>query len=88
MGDETTEVEINLPVLGRGGDQPTVVMRVQHMLNDRGYGPLTEDGDYGPKTETAVKQFQASKGIDQGGHVGPQTWPALLTEWLTFSEAC
>ncbi len=88
MGDETIEVEIHLPVLGRGSGALTAVMRVQRMLNDRGYGPLVEDGDFGPKTEETVKRFQEANGIDQGGHVGPQTWPALLTEWLTSSEAC
>ena len=88
MGDETIEVELYLPILGRGAPVQNAVVRVQHMLNDRGYGPLVEDGDFGPKTEEAVKKLQEAYGIDQGGHVGPQTWPALLTDWLTNSEGC
>jgi len=83
---EQTEVEIQLPVLGRGSGESATVRRAQHMLNDRGFGPLVEDGAFGPKTEASVKRFQADQGIEQGGHIGPQTWPALLRVWLTFSE--
>jgi len=83
---EVTEVSIQLPVLGEGSSESATVRRVQHMLNDRHFGPLAEDGAFGPKTEAAVKRFQADEGIEQGGHVGPLTWPALLLVWLTFSE--
>jgi len=83
----TDTIEIHVPVLQRGKGPERPVVRVQHMLNDRGYGPLAEDGDFGPKTEAAVKRFQANDGIEQTGRVGPKTWPALLTEWLLSSEA-
>jgi len=85
MSDDTVEVEINLPALGKGIEPstgPMVVTRVQHMLNDLGFGPLVEDGDFGPKTESAVKTFEGNEGIETGGHVGPQVWPVLLTTWL------
>lgn len=35
------------------------------------------DGDFGPKTETAVKLFQKAKGLTVDGKVGPKTWTAL-----------
>ena len=35
------------------------------------------DGSFGPKTEAAVKAFQAAKGMPQDGIVGPEVWSAL-----------
>jgi hypothetical protein len=39
---------------------------------------VTIDGKFGPQTETAVKQFQSSKGLQPTGEVGPDTWNALF----------
>lgn len=52
------------------------VKTLQKELNKYGYG-LTVDGDFGPKTEWAVRAFQASKGLSVDGVVGPKTWAAL-----------
>ncbi|MHB8490789.1 MAG: NlpC/P60 family protein [Solirubrobacteraceae bacterium] len=38
------------------------------------------DGDFGPETEQAIRQFQAEKNIKVDGVVGPQTWNALHVE--------
>jgi peptidoglycan hydrolase-like protein with peptidoglycan-binding domain len=35
------------------------------------------DGNFGPKTEAAVKEFQQSAGLTVDGIVGPLTWGAL-----------
>jgi peptidoglycan hydrolase-like protein with peptidoglycan-binding domain len=35
------------------------------------------DGIFGPKTETAVKDFQSGEGLTVDGIVGPQTWAKL-----------
>lgn len=39
--------------------------------------PLDIDGDFGPATELAVKEFQRRVGIDADGEVGPITWSHL-----------
>ncbi len=90
MGDESIDVEIRVPTLRRGVEPPggpTVVRRVQHMLNDRGHGPLVEDGVFGPKTEAEVKKLQGNEGIGTDGVIGPRTWATLLTAWLLYSDA-
>lgn len=38
---------------------------------------VTVDGDFGPKTEAAVKEFQKSHDLSPDGIVGPKTWAAL-----------
>lgn len=40
----------------------------------------TVDGDFGPKTDAALKDFQRSKGLDADGCAGANTWAALLRE--------
>lgn len=52
------------------------VRRLQSMLNAAG-ADLSVDGDFGPKTEAAVKAFQALHNCAVDGVVGPQTWGAL-----------
>lgn len=38
---------------------------------------ITADGDFGTKTEAALKAFQKSKGLTADGIVGKKTWEAL-----------
>lgn len=62
-------------VLRRGsfGDE---VERLQRLLSEAGFA-VTIDADFGPATDLAVKQFQASKGLTVDGIVGRNTWEAL-----------
>lgn len=58
---------------GSKGDD---VIALQHLLNVEGY-KLTIDGDFGSKTETAVKMYQKAHGLEDDGIVGNKTWTAL-----------
>lgn len=53
------------------------VLFVQKQLNRIGYS-LKEDGYFGPSTNTAVKNFQKSKGLKVDGYVGLNTIKSLL----------
>ena len=64
------------PVLIKGS-KGTEVEYLQKKLNDILGTKLVIDGDFGPKTEKAVKQFQKSRGITVDGKVGPITWAEL-----------
>lgn len=64
------------PTLRRGatgGD----VRTLQQALTRHGF-PAAPDGQFGPKTEAAVRAFQRSRRLTVDGVVGPQTWRALL----------
>ena len=51
---------------------------LQELLNQLG-ASLTVDGDFGSRTETAVKAFQKKAGLKQDGKYGDQTHAALMT---------
>ena len=62
----------------RRGSKGAAVRNVQLLLNTAGASPaLNDDGDFGGKTEAAVKAFQKSVGLFIDGVVGPQTRTAL-----------
>ena len=65
-----------MPLLKKGS-QGEAVKKLQQTLNGKGY-KLTEDGDFGSKTEAAVKAFQKANGLEVDGEVGPMTWGVLL----------
>ncbi len=59
------------------GDQGTEIAEIQGQLIDLGYDVIA-DGEYGPATVDAIRQFQESQGINPDGLIGPATYEALL----------
>ena len=53
------------------------VRAIQQKLDGKGYG-LAVDGQFGPKTEGAVKHFQAKAGLSVDGLYGARTKAALF----------
>ena len=65
------------PVVGKG-DEGNDVRDLQKLLNKTELAPgLVEDGDFGNLTDTAARNYQASRGLDVDGIAGQQTWGAL-----------
>lgn len=60
------------PVLQRGS-KGDAVKTLQQLLNKSGVKCAT-DGDFGPKTEAAVKEFQTKVGLEATGVVNHKTW--------------
>jgi len=62
----------------RIGSRGPEVARLQVFLNKHLQGPtLKVDAVFGPRTEAAVKRYQASVGIGADGIAGVKTWDAL-----------
>ena len=78
------------PVPTPSGDAPTfpgycsygstgeATRRVQQRLADRGWH-VAVDGVFGRQTDRAIRSFQAEKGLEVDGVVGPVTWSTLWT---------
>lgn len=54
------------------------IKKVQKELNHAALGPLVVDGVLGPKTITAIKEFQQLHNIKADGKIGPETIAALF----------
>lgn len=61
------------------GSQGSTVRQLQNELNKRGYG-LAEDGIFGKKTRSAVRDYQRKNGLTMvDGIAGDETWGSLLS---------
>jgi N-acetyl-anhydromuramyl-L-alanine amidase AmpD len=70
-------VTVELPML-RNGSKGGAVKTIQRLLIELGYNPGAADGDFGPRTEGAVKEFQRRNSLGADGIVGQQTWNKIL----------
>ncbi|WP_431781864.1 peptidoglycan-binding domain-containing protein [Streptomyces chumphonensis] len=83
-----------LVVTVSGGSDGSAVKAAQVLLNAHGHG-LAVDGDFGPGTDAATRDFQDAEGLSVDGIIGPDTWRALVSgggsggsdEKLTHSQA-
>lgn len=67
--------QLPYPTLKMGSKGPDV-KNLQTILNSKGYS-LVVDGEFGPSTQAAVKNFQRTNGLTDDGIVGPKTWEKL-----------
>ena len=66
------------PLLSKGSKGEDV-RQLQAALNAAGASPgLNADGDFGARTDAAVRAFQAKRGLVVDGFVGGGTWSSLL----------
>lgn len=71
------EVDVQLPVLHEGISH-SAVRPVQILVNAAGVtAGLAVDGVFGPKTDAAVREYQAHHGLNVDGVVGAHTWGSL-----------
>lgn len=70
---------VDLPVLHEGSTGASVkAMQFMLIANECGCGTRGADGDFGSRTESAVRKFQNKNGLTPDGICGSDTWGKLL----------
>ncbi|MCL1807931.1 MAG: N-acetylmuramoyl-L-alanine amidase [Oscillospiraceae bacterium] len=75
FGPATRAATVNI----RPGARGNMTYLIQAALVLRGFDNLLPDGNFGPVTERAVRQFQAASGLAVDGIVGPNTQNAIFS---------
>lgn len=71
--------QIIVPVLAKGDTGPAVAAAqaaLHHMHHALGSAGI--DGDFGPATEAAVRNYQQANGLDADGEIGAETWSKIM----------
>lgn len=63
-----------------GGAASDEIRQVQMELNKRGFDVGPQDGRWGPETESALREFQKSRGLEVTGRLNERTMQALGIE--------
>lgn len=86
-GQGQTEPNADVKAMKEGAHSPPetqypqdTVRKVQQKLNDEGFRAGPVDGIWGPKTQSAVKNFQEKKGIEATGQLDEKTLAELDVE--------
>jgi peptidoglycan hydrolase-like protein with peptidoglycan-binding domain len=64
-----------------------VMIQAQRQLKALGFDPGTTDGDFGPQTEAALREYQRAYRLPQTGRLDEATWRSLLPEQFQASPA-
>ena len=71
--------QILAPILARGDTGPAVAAAQAALhISRQALGAGGIDGDFGPATEAAVKNYQTANGLHADGIIGNNTWSKLL----------
>jgi peptidoglycan hydrolase-like protein with peptidoglycan-binding domain len=79
--DIQRDIQLNYappPCIKQGATGPYVI-RLQQLLDYRGFNPGPVDGDFGSRTHVAVYRFQFSRSLKLTGIVDLVTWDFLST---------
>lgn len=71
LGDRVLSYHVSHPMVGDD------VLRLQERLLELGFAPGRPDGDFGPRTESALRHFQREYGLPSDGTCGLSTFRAL-----------
>ena len=73
--------KLGYSTIKRGSKGQDVIV-LQEQLRDMGYYTGAIDGDFGPKTDDAVRYLQKVNGLLVDGIVGPATWENILVAYV------
>lgn len=68
--------------LGSSGE---LVKYLQRILRSLGYSEILVDGDFGPRTDAAIRNYQIKGNLVVDGIVGPNTWVSLEKNNMSLS---
>ena len=71
----------NIP-FAQSGTKGPLAAAIQAALCDAGYS-LDIDGEFGPLTETALREYQKKNDLEVDGVAGPATYAKLLGGYTT-----
>lgn len=67
------------------GDSGEAVIELQTMLFEMGYLFYTPDGQYGSRTENAIRDYQAAKGLEETGIASAELIKMIEHEWNIYT---
>lgn len=75
--EETSQIK--MPEIGMGDVSPAVAA-LQGALHALGHDPVYIDGEFGERTQRALRAYQSKRGLAADGVCGEITWSALMKE--------